>query len=28
VAHSHQERPHQGKGNVVLLSSPDRDPAC
>jgi putative transposase len=27
VAHYHQERPHQGKGNVVLLSSPDQDPA-
>jgi transposase InsO family protein len=28
VAHYNQERPHQGKGNVVLLSSPDQDPAC
>jgi hypothetical protein len=28
VAHYHQERPHQGKGNVVLLSSPDQAPAC
>ena len=28
VAHYHQERPHQGKGNVVLLSSPDQDSAC
>src|SRR2546426_11132769 len=27
VAHYHQERPHQGKGNVVLLSSPDQDSA-
>jgi putative transposase len=27
VAHYHQERPHQGKGNVVLLLSPDQDPA-
>ena len=27
VAHYHQERPHQGKGNVVLLPSPDQDPA-
>ena len=23
----HQERPHQGKKNVMLLSSPDQDPA-
>ena len=27
VAHYHQERPHQGKGNVVLLSSPDQNSA-
>jgi transposase InsO family protein len=27
VAHYHQERPHQGKGNVVLLSAPDQDSA-
>jgi transposase InsO family protein len=27
MAHYHQERPHQGKGNVVLLPSPDQDPA-
>jgi transposase InsO family protein len=27
VAHDHQERPHQGKGNVVLLPSPAQDPA-
>jgi transposase InsO family protein len=27
VAHYHQERPHQGKGNVGLLPSPDQDPA-
>jgi hypothetical protein len=27
VAHYHQERSHQGKGNVVLLSSPDQDSA-
>jgi transposase InsO family protein len=27
VAHYHQERPHQGKGNVALLSSPDQDSA-
>ncbi len=26
VAHYHQERPHQDKGNVVLLPSPDQDP--
>src|SRR5438067_2167072 len=26
VAHYHQECPHQGKGNVVLLPSPDQDP--
>jgi putative transposase len=24
VAHYHQERPHQGKGNVVLMPSPDQ----
>jgi putative transposase len=28
VAHYHQERPYQGKGNGVLLSSPDQDSAC
>jgi putative transposase len=27
VAHYHQERPHQGKGNVVLLPSPAQDTA-
>jgi transposase InsO family protein len=27
VPHYQQERPHQGKGNVVLLPSPDQDPA-
>jgi transposase InsO family protein len=27
VAHYHQERPHQGKGNMVLLPSPDQAPA-
>jgi hypothetical protein len=27
LAHYHQERPHQGKGNVVLLSSLDQDSA-
>jgi putative transposase len=27
TAHYHQERPHQGKGNVVLMPSRDQDPA-
>ena len=28
VVHSHAERPHQGKGNVVLMPSRDQTTAC